>query len=200
MPSRGGLANPLAVCHPPCRFLFHRPFGPRRGSHDAAETWEGGYLEPRADTMSEVYQLCTECLTAYGDAAKGDVKIYGGFEPDGPSTCVCGAENEPGAGVPVSAAHYDKVAGPTKRRPEMVLPVSERPVDEVVEAAKPKLAYQNEELRIVISGTDFLMDIARRDSLGEIAWETMGRCAVEGVDVDSRCCRAIARLAEADER
>ena len=144
-----------------------------------------------------LHYLCQRCFDHYADQVKGEVALAIEFEGEQPHTCVCGEPVQAGSAFAVRAEHYDRAMEAAPAAPPLSL-VSQSPVLE--DALKPKLVYQNQELRVVIDHDSFVMEIARLDAMKEIAWEGKTTCRVTGLDIDSRSGRAIVQLMEELEK
>lgn len=140
-----------------------------------------------------LHYLCQPCFDHYADEVEGNVALAIEFEAESQHACPCGQAVQAGAAFAVHAEHYDNAMEGKPAAPKLALVDA---VDPATDLPKPRLVYENQELRVVIDADTFVMETARLDAMKEIAWEGKTRCRVTGDDMDSRCGRAITQLVE----
>ena len=121
--------------------------------------------------MTAPLYLCRSCFDAYAEACEGKVQLVN--EPMSAmaqSPCPnCSETVDPGSGFPVDAKHFDKV-GPRNN----VFAPKPTPVEKPI--AKPRLVFENAEMRLVLGGGKYIVEVPHRDSLGGYAWMVLGVC------------------------
>ena len=145
--------------------------------------------------------LCRTHFDRYANVVEGNVALAIEFSADGTPSCgVCGVGLAEGGYFSVHRQAYVSAMGPVKQEaPPLTLPGGpDTPIadDPVVARSAPRTVYEGEELRIVLSGAAFVMEVPRLDAMRATVWEQQGACEVEGLGVDARACRALLRLQE----
>ena len=160
--------------------------------------------DPRAMIdENTLLHLCRTHFDRYADKVKGKVALAVEFTADAPSVCgVCGVGVAEGGYFAVHRQAYVGAMGPIKQEEPPAAEIEAQalgivPTDDPVAAEHaPKVVYEGEELRIVLSGNSFIMEVPELDAMRERVWKHEGGCAVEGRGIDARACRALLRLQE----